>query len=191
MGGGSLLVLPFQNKAPSVVIQEGDPPIGKVRGALGVGTGPTPPLQDQSPEKPKTLEREQHQPGAPTSEFHGPSSPEKMLVERMQPESSESLDCIIKRGRCQNHNIEARKIVTKSRKWGKVKTGYGWIYSKHVRYSCRQQIIARIDTRNFPSGNFIIPDNLAIVGRLNNNNKMFDFNLSENTGLYAENKTKT
>ena len=123
------------------------------------------------------MEREQHQPGAPTSEFHGPSSPEKMLVEpgnreelqaphppgslgeleglskpsstiqegedkpsthleeNLKPDTKErtsdggiqpeSLDCIIRRGRCQNHNIEARKIVTKSKKWGKVKTGYG------------------------------------------------------------------
>ena len=41
--GGSLVAFPFQkNKAPSMYIQEGDPPIGKERGALGVGTGPTP-----------------------------------------------------------------------------------------------------------------------------------------------------
>ena len=42
--GGSLVAFPFQkNKAPSMYIQEGDPPIGKERGTLGVGTGPTPP----------------------------------------------------------------------------------------------------------------------------------------------------
>ena len=81
--------------------------------------------------------------------------------------------------------------MTKSRKWGKVKTGYGWIYSKHVRYSCRQQIKARVDTRNSPSSNLIIPDNPAVVGRLDNNNEMFNFNLSESTGLEEVNKTKT
>ena len=37
------MAFPFLNKAPSVNILEGDPPIGKERGALGVGTGPTPP----------------------------------------------------------------------------------------------------------------------------------------------------
>ena len=43
---------PFKNevptvsvKAPSVNFPEGDPPIGKERGTLGVGTGPTPPPQ--------------------------------------------------------------------------------------------------------------------------------------------------
>ena len=36
--------VPFHKyKAPSVDIQEGDPPLGKERGTLGVGTGPTPP----------------------------------------------------------------------------------------------------------------------------------------------------
>ena len=43
MGGGSPVVFPFPIKAPSVNISEEDPPIGKERGALGVGTGPTPP----------------------------------------------------------------------------------------------------------------------------------------------------
>ena len=60
-----------------------------------------------------------------------------------------------------------------------------------MRYSCRQQIIARVDTRNSPSSNLIIPDNPAVVGRLDNNNEMFNFNLSESTGLDVVNKTKT
>ena len=47
-GGGSLVALPFHDKAPSVVIQEGDPPIGKVRGALRGGTGPPPPPGPES-----------------------------------------------------------------------------------------------------------------------------------------------
>ena len=43
-GGGSPKgVFLFQNKALSVPIQEGDPPVGKERGTPGVGTGPTPP----------------------------------------------------------------------------------------------------------------------------------------------------
>ena len=34
------------SKAPPEDTQEGDPPIGKERGTLGVGTGPTSPPQD-------------------------------------------------------------------------------------------------------------------------------------------------
>ena len=46
--------------------------------------------------------------------------------------------------------------------------------------------MARVETRNSPGKNLIIPDNPAIVGRLdNNNNKVFNFNLSETTGLDA------
>ena len=37
------MVFPSIIKAPSTNILEGDPPIGKERGALGVGTGPAPP----------------------------------------------------------------------------------------------------------------------------------------------------
>ena len=49
MGGGPQGVFPSKQKAPSSNILEGDPPIGKERGALGVGTGPTPPSQPPSP----------------------------------------------------------------------------------------------------------------------------------------------
>ena len=43
-GGGSPKgAFSFQNKALSVLTQEGDPPIGKKMGTLGVGTSPTPP----------------------------------------------------------------------------------------------------------------------------------------------------
>ena len=51
--------------------------------------------------------------------------------------------------------------------------------------------MAWLDTKNSPSKNLIIPDNPAIVGRLDNNNKMFNFNLSESTGIDVGNKTKT
>ena len=45
-GGGPPVGLSFPNlKDLSVCTQEGDPPIGKERGTLGVGTGPTPPHQ--------------------------------------------------------------------------------------------------------------------------------------------------
>ena len=50
--------VPFHKyKAPSVDIQEGDPPLGKERGTLGVGTGPTPPHQanNDPPVTPKPL----------------------------------------------------------------------------------------------------------------------------------------
>ena len=43
MGGGPPGAFHFQIKDPTVVLQAGDPPIGNERGALRVGTGPTPP----------------------------------------------------------------------------------------------------------------------------------------------------
>ena len=50
MGGGPLGAVPSNTKAPSMIFLEGDPPLGKERGALGVGTGPT--LPPQNPSKP-------------------------------------------------------------------------------------------------------------------------------------------
>ena len=58
-GGGSPKgAFPFKSKVPTVPIktppghiQEGDPPIGKERGTLGVGTGPTPPSNATRPPK--------------------------------------------------------------------------------------------------------------------------------------------
>ena len=47
-----------------------------------------------------------------------------------------SIECQIKRGKCLNHKIEARKVITTSKRWGKMKKGYGWIYSRRVTYSC-------------------------------------------------------
>ena len=41
-------------------------------------------------------------------------------------------ECTIARGRCTTHNILARKIVTSTKKWGKKKDGFGWIYRKSV-----------------------------------------------------------
>ena len=49
-GGPPMGAFPFQkSKAPSEDIQEGDPPLGKERGTLGVGTGPTPPQKVPDP----------------------------------------------------------------------------------------------------------------------------------------------
>ena len=50
-GGGSLFrafLIP-NKKLLSEINQEGDPPLGKERGALGVGTGPTPPPANPPP----------------------------------------------------------------------------------------------------------------------------------------------
>ena len=49
MGGGPPLgAVPFLNsKAPTEISQAGNPPIGKERGTLGVGTVPTPPATGQ------------------------------------------------------------------------------------------------------------------------------------------------
>ena len=57
MGGGPLGVFLSISKPLSSTYMEGDPPLGKERGALGVGTGPTLPPTDPelggTPKKPK------------------------------------------------------------------------------------------------------------------------------------------
>ena len=54
MGGGPPGVFHFHIKDPTVVLQEGDPPIGNERGALGVGTGPAyPPTNPPPPQNGK------------------------------------------------------------------------------------------------------------------------------------------
>ena len=51
MGGSPKGAVPFLNqKDPPVVLQAGEPPIGKEQGALRVGTGPTPLPQAQKPQ---------------------------------------------------------------------------------------------------------------------------------------------
>ena len=57
-GGPSGAVPPKHfSKTPSVTVLEGDPPIGKERGALVVGTGPTP-----LPPGPKKKFHQKHHP---------------------------------------------------------------------------------------------------------------------------------
>ena len=38
---------------------------------------------------------------------------------------------------CLSRNIEASKNTIKSKKWGKTKNGFGWIYSCKVEWLCR------------------------------------------------------
>ena len=47
-----------------------------------------------------------------------------------------TVECMFKRGVCQVHKIKGKKSVHKTKKWGQVKNGYGWIYSQTVRYTC-------------------------------------------------------
>ena len=48
----------------------------------------------------------------------------------------QSQECTITKGRCTKHDILARKIVSNTKKWGKKKDGFGWIYRKSVSYKC-------------------------------------------------------
>ena len=61
--------------------------------------------------------------------------------------------------------IDARKVVTTSKKGGKVKKGYGWIYKKNVNYYCKLQSLPLGGTRVSDGANISIPDNPAIVGK--------------------------
>ena len=89
-----------------------------------------------------------------------PSVGESLQLE----ESLVKSECIIKRGKCQTHQIAARKVVTTSKKWGKVKQGYGWIYRKNVNYCCKLQSVPLGGTGVSDGANLCIPDNPAIVG---------------------------
>ena len=44
--------------------------------------------------------------------------------------------CTHKRGICMKHKIKGNKMTQKHKRWGKVKHGYGWIYTQTVSYSC-------------------------------------------------------
>ena len=47
-----------------------------------------------------------------------------------------TVECVFKRVVCQVHKIKGKKSVHKTKKWGQIKSGYGWIYSQAVRYTC-------------------------------------------------------
>ena len=44
--------------------------------------------------------------------------------------------CEFKRGICKTHNIKGNKTVVKSKKWAAKKTGFGWVTSSKVTYTC-------------------------------------------------------
>ena len=56
--------------------------------------------------------------------------------------------CVFKRGVCQVHKLKGKKSVNKTKKWGKVKSGYGWIYSQTVKYTCPRDTC--LDRQNSP-----------------------------------------
>ena len=49
----------------------------------------------------------------------------------------EGIVCQFKRGVCLLHKIKGDKQTIRSKRWGKVKGGYGWIHSSKVKYSCK------------------------------------------------------
>ena len=64
------------------------------------------------------------------------------------PPPLEDTKCQIRRGSCQKHQLKARKTVIKSRKWGKKKDGFGWIYTSKVSYMCRLETQGREVSQN-------------------------------------------
>ena len=40
--------------------------------------------------------------------------------------------CTHKRGICVKHKIKGKKMPQKDKRWGKVKHGYGWVYTQTV-----------------------------------------------------------
>ena len=47
-----------------------------------------------------------------------------------------SQGCVHKRGKCAVHKLKRNKMIVKHKRFGKIKTGYGWIHSQTVRYTC-------------------------------------------------------
>ena len=77
--------------------------------------------------------------------------------------------CQIKKGRCLTHNIEAKKNTIKSKKWGKTKNGFGWIYSNKVEWLCRLRIRERTD-QDISTSEKAGPDRSANLIKGNNSN---------------------
>ena len=77
--------------------------------------------------------------------------------------------CQIKKGRCLFHNIEARKNTTKSKKWGKTKNGFGWIYSYKVEWLCRLRSKDSTD-QDISTSEKADPDRSANLSKGNNIN---------------------
>ena len=48
-------------------------------------------------------------------------------------------DCKIKRGNCLTRNIPAEKRITSTKRWGKQKHRFGWIYGKKVTWIWRMK----------------------------------------------------
>ena len=59
--------------------------------------------------------------------------------------TEEKAQCIVRKGRCQTHGVEARKVVRKTKKWGKKKDGFGWNYSSKVEYKCMMEKIGTLE----------------------------------------------
>ena len=68
---------------------------------------------------------------------------EQRNVERNDDEcgSIQNVDeeCVYKRGYCLLHKLKGEKRTIKSKRWGAVKNGYGWIHSSRVRYFCNNK----------------------------------------------------
>ena len=94
--------------------------------------------QNKAPE-PAAVERE-------TSDVSPPSLKDKIAPPSLKGEDKGDIQlCIVKKGMCQKHGVEARKKVITSKKWGEKKHGYGWIYSRKVEYSCRMENLVPVD----------------------------------------------
>ena len=48
-------------------------------------------------------------------------------------------ECVYKRGYCLLHKLKGEKRTIKSKRWGAVKNGYGWIHSSRDRYFCKSK----------------------------------------------------
>ena len=49
------------------------------------------------------------------------------------------LECSYKRGFCNVHLRKGFKNIRKSKKWGKTKKGFGWIYRQAIEYYCKME----------------------------------------------------
>ena len=76
--------------------------------------------------------------------------------------------------------------VLKTQKWGKIKTGYGWIYGKKIRYICRLETKEREASEISTWGDKFVPVQPALVG-IKRENISFE---SDSEGLIQRNNEK-
>ena len=96
--------------------------------------------QKSPPKKPKntltewliTGKQKEGDKNTPPPQKSDSNSEEKPVTNRVK-------ECQFKRGVCTTHNCKADRVTLNEKKWGKISTGYGWVYRKKIKFICRAE----------------------------------------------------